>query len=143
MQAAGVGTKEQSSQRGQDRTKRLTGRCSGSGWPGAGQARPAGTQQGGLWYPGKGMFYWSSQEGPERGTPTHTPPPLWCPSSNQSTCMGRVGSPEKAAETTHIQGLVTWDLNEGGHLVREVTDQGLATLSQQPQLASVRRQVPG
>ena len=91
---------------------------------------------------GRACFIGALRKGP-REAHLLTPPPLWCPSSNQSTRMGRVGSPEKAAETTHNQGLATWDLNDGGHLVREVTDQGLATLSQQPQLASVRRQVPG
>lgn len=102
------------------------------------QARPAGTPQGGLWAPEEGMFYWSSEEGLEKGTPT----PLWCPSSHQSRCIGRVGSPVKRAEMTHIQGLATGDLREGGHLVREVT-RGWQHADGQPQLVSGRGQLPG
>lgn len=87
MQAAGVGTQGQSSQRGQGRTKRRT-REAQQEWMAEGQAGPP---QGGLWYPGEGTFHWSSQEGLERGTPAS----VWVPWLQSDSMEGKAGSQRK------------------------------------------------
>lgn len=105
---------EQSERTGQDQKANQGGAAGVDGGGGAGQARPAGTPHGGLWYPGEGTFYWSSQEGPEKGTPA----PIWCPGFSQTARRGRQGARERSREGTH-GGLATGDLDGSSHLARE------------------------
>ncbi|CAI9176506.1 unnamed protein product [Rangifer tarandus platyrhynchus] len=59
MQAAGVGSQGQGSQRGRGRSKRRT-REMQQEWM---AERQAGTPQGGLWYPGRALFIGALRKG--------------------------------------------------------------------------------